>query len=81
MSNLAEKQKVWKKYGEAFRGIEDVLYGRTSGEGASLRDRNRAWWTEEVAKAVGEWKEVWNRMEKIKDRGRQPGAKLLHLFW
>ena len=39
-------KKVWKKYGEAFKGIEDVLYGRTSGEGASLRGRNRAWWTE-----------------------------------
>ena len=34
---------------------------------------------EEVAKAVGE-KEVWKRMEKIKDRWRQPEAGLLHLY-
>ena len=42
------------KYGEAFRGIAGVLCGRTSGKGASSSDRNLVWWTEEVAKAVGE---------------------------
>ena len=47
-----------KKYGEAFRGIAEVLCGRTSGKGASSRDRNQVRWTEEVVKAVGEKKEV-----------------------
>ena len=44
------------------------------------RDRNQEWWTEEVAKAVGEKKEVQKRMEKIKDRGSQPEAGLMHLY-
>ena len=44
-----------------------------------MRDINQGWWTEEVAKAVGE-KEVLKRIEKIKDRGRQPDAELLHLI-
>ena len=51
-------QEEWKKYGEAFRGIAEVLCGRTSGKGASSRDRNQVWWTEEVAKAFGEKKEI-----------------------
>ena len=55
------------------------MCGRTSGKGASARDRNQVWWTEEVAKAVGE-KEVWKRLKKIKDRGRHPNAGLLYLF-
>ena len=33
-------EEEWKKYGEAFRGIEGVLCGSTSGKSASLRDRN-----------------------------------------
>ena len=32
----------------------------------------------EVAKAVGENKEIWKRVEKIKVRGRQPDAGLMH---
>ena len=49
-----EGLEEWKKCGEAFRGIAEVLCGRTSGKGASSRDRNQVWWMEEVAKAVGE---------------------------
>ena len=33
-----------------------------------LRDINQGWWTEEVAKAVGE-KEAWKRRENIKIGG------------
>ena len=54
-----------------FRGIAEVLCGRTSGQGESPRDRNQVWWTKEGAKAVGENKEVWKRIGKINDRGRQ----------
>ena len=62
-------QEERKKYGEAFRGIADIFCGSTSGKGASSRDRNEVCCMEEVAKAVGEKKEVWKRIEKIKDRG------------
>ena len=79
LSEEAEGLEEWKKYGEAFRGIIAVLCGRTSGKGASSRDRNQVWWTEEVAEAVGE-KEVWKRIEKNKDGGRQPDVGLLHLY-
>ena len=52
-------------------GIADVLCGRASGKGASSRYRNEVWCMEVVAKAVGEKKEVWKRIEKMKDRGRK----------
>ena len=62
-------EEEWNKYGEAFRGIAEFLCTRTSGKGVSSRDRNQVWWTEEVVKAVCEKKEVWKRIENIKDRG------------
>ena len=34
-------EEEWKKYREAFRGIAEVLCGRTLGKGASSRDRNQ----------------------------------------
>ena len=77
MSNLAKKQK---KYGEVLWGTAEGLCGKTSGKGASSRDRNQVWWTEEVVKAVGENKEVWKRTGEIKDRGTQPDAGLMHLY-
>ena len=36
-------EEEWKKYGEAIRGIAEVLCGRTSGKGALSRDRNQVW--------------------------------------
>ena len=56
LSEEAEGLEEWKKYGEEFRGIAEVLYGKMSGKGSSSGDRNQVWWTEEVAKAVGEKK-------------------------
>ena len=50
------------KYREAFKGIAEVLCERTSIKGASSRDRKQVWWTDEVAKVVGEKKEVWKRI-------------------
>ena len=46
-------KEEWKKYGEVFRGIAEVLCGRTSGKVGSSRDTNQVWWMEEVVKAVG----------------------------
>ena len=43
------------------------------------RDGNQVWGTEDVVKVVGK-KEVWNRIEKIKDRGAQMDVGLLHLY-
>ena len=40
-------------------------------------DRNQVWWTEEVAKAIGDG-EVWKRIEMLK---RTTGCRvLLHLY-
>ena len=53
----AEKGTVegeWKQYKDAFVEVAEELCGRTSGKGGTPRSRNQGWWTEEVAKAVGE---------------------------
>ena len=44
----------WRQYKDAFVGVAEGLCGRTSGKGGIPRSRNQGWWTEEVAKAVGE---------------------------
>ena len=52
----AEKGTVegeWRQYKDAFVEVAE-LCGRTSGKGGTPRSRNQGWWTEEVAKAVGE---------------------------
>ena len=36
----------WRKYKDAFVGVAEELCGTS-------RSRNKGWWTEEVAKAVG----------------------------
>ena len=53
----AEKGTVegeWRQYKDAFVEVAKELCGRTSGKGGTPRSRNQGWWTEEVAKAVGE---------------------------
>ena len=53
----AEKGTVegeWRQYKDAFVEVAEELCGRTSGKGGTPRSRNQGWWTEEVAKAVGE---------------------------
>ena len=57
----------WRKYKDAFVGVAEELCGRTSGKGGTPRSRNQGWWTEEVAKAVGEKREAWKMIECIKD--------------
>ena len=49
-------------------------------KGGTPRSRNQGWWTEEVAKAVGEMREAWKMIECIKDRGEQPPTSLKHLY-
>ena len=53
----AEKGTVegeWRQYKDAFVEVAEELCRRTSGKGGTPRSRNQGWWTEEVAKAVGE---------------------------
>ena len=68
----AEKGTVegeWRQYKDAFVGVAEELCDRTSGNGGTPRSRNHGWWTEEVAKAVGEKREAWKTIE-----GRQRRA-------
>ena len=69
-----------RKYKDAFVGVAEELCGRTSGKGGTPRSRNQGWWTEEVAKAVGEKREAWKMIECMKDRGEQPPISLKHLY-
>ena len=71
---------AWRQYKDAFVGVAEELCGRTSGKGGTSRIRNQAWWTEEVAKAVGEKREAWKMIEGIRDRGEQPSTGLKHLY-
>ena len=78
----AEKGTVegeWRQYKDAFVGVVEELCGRTSWKGGTPRNRNQGWWTEEVAKAVGEKREAWKMIEGIRDRGEQPSKGLKHL--
>ena len=56
--------------------MAEELCGRTSGKGGTPRSRNQGWWTEEVAKPVGEKREAWKMIEGIRDRGEQPPTGL-----
>ena len=70
----AEKGTVegeWRKYKDAFIGVGEELCGRTSGKGGTPRRRNQGWWTEEVAKPVGEKRDAW-KMIGMARRRRQP---------
>ncbi len=48
----------WRQYNDAFVGVAEELCGSMSGKGVTTRSRNQGWWTEEVAKAVGEKREA-----------------------
>ena len=70
----------WRQHKDAFVGVAEELCGRTSGKGGTPRSRNQGWWTEEVAKAVGEKREAWKMIEGIRDIGEQPSTGLKHLY-
>ena len=79
----AEKGTVegeWRQY-STFVGVAEELCDRTSGgKGGTSRSRNQGWWTEEVAKAVGENRDAWKMIELFRDRGEQPPISLMHLY-
>ena len=54
------------------------MCGRTSVKGG--RSKNQEWWTDEVARVVDEKREVWKKIETIKDRGEQPSVAMKHLY-
>ena len=79
----AEKGTVegeWRLYKDASVGVADELCGRTSGKWGTPRSRNQGWWTDEVAKAVGEKREALKIIECIKDIVEQPPICLKHLY-
>ena len=65
----------WKKYKDYFVGVAEEMCGRTSG-----RSKNQEWWTVEVARAVDEKREVWKKLETIRERGEQPSVAMKHLY-
>ena len=67
-----------KKYKDYFVGVAEEMYGRTAGKGG--RSKNQEWWTDEVARAVDEKREVWKKIETIRDRGEQPSVAMEHLY-
>ena len=68
------------QYKDAFVGVAEELCDRTSGIGGTPRSRNQGWWTEEVAKAVGEKREAWKIIESSRDRLEQPPTGLRYLY-
>ena len=48
--------------------------------GSSSRRKHQTWWTEEVATAIGEKREIWKMIEVIKKNGEQPNTTLLQLY-
>ena len=71
-------EEEWKKYKASFVGVAEEIYGRTSGKAG--RSKNQEWWTDEVARAVDEKREVWKKIETIRDRGEQPNVAMTHLY-
>ncbi len=69
-------EEEWKKYKDSFVGVAEEMCGRTSGKGGS--SKNQKWWTDEVARAVDEKREVWKKIETIRDRGEQPSVAMKH---
>ena len=79
----AEKRTVdgeCRQYKDAFVGVAEKLCGCRGKEVHVLRSRDQGWWTEELAKGVGEKREAWKMIEGIRDKGKQPPAGLRHLY-
>ena len=53
----------------AFVGEAEHLCGRTSGKRGGSWRKNQMWWTKEVERAVEEKREVWKKLEEVRDRG------------
>ena len=61
-------------------GAAEELCARTSRKGGVSRSSNQGWWTSDVAEAVCEKKEAWKEIEKTKERGNQPNARMIHTY-
>ena len=70
----------WRKDKDAFVGVAEELCSRTPRKGGTPRSKNQGWWTEEVAKAVGEKREARKMIEVIRHRGGQQPTGLRHLY-
>ena len=70
----------WRQYRDVFVGVAEELCGRTSGEGDTPRSINQGWWTEEVAKTVGEKWEAWKMIEGFIDIGEPSPTGLRQLY-
>ena len=77
-------EEEWKAFRNAFVGVAEdrgqrteELCGRTSG--SSSGRKKQTWWTEEVAKAIGEKRAIWKIIGGIKENGEQPNATLQQL--
>ena len=44
------------------------------------RSCNQGWWTSEIAEAVCEKKEAWREIEKTKEKGNEPDARMIHTY-
>ena len=72
---------VWRQYKDAFVEVAEELCGRTSGKGGTPRSRNQGWWTEEVAKAVGEKGKASDMIECIKKQRGPTNHQLKSPVW
>ena len=48
--------------------------------GGMLRSSNQGWWTSDVAEPVCKKKEAWKEIEKTKERGNEPNARMIHTY-
>ena len=62
----------WGLFKIAFVGGAEHLCGRTTGKRGGSWGKNQMWWTEEVKRAVEEKREVWKKLEEVRDRGSNP---------
>ena len=60
-------EEEWKTFKDAFVGAAEC--GIMSGKGDPIKKENQTRWMKEVAKAIGETREVWKMIEVIKENG------------
>ena len=70
MGNLVHQQEQWKKNGRLSKMLLLAQqFGIMSGKGDPIKKENQTRWLKEVAKAIGETREVWKMIEVIKENG------------
>ena len=71
---VGDLEDEWKKFKNAFVGTAEDLCGRSSGKGGQRK--NQEWWTDEVALAVKEKRDLWKRIESLRLEGHEPSVSL-----